>query len=269
MVLAVLSTSELLDEETIVADNTQGNRGFTLIELMVVVLLVAIMAAITVPQLVEVTRRGHLEETVNAVHRAVADARALAMKTRLATVVEIREESVWINQLATEACTSGYRKRCVQVMGATAIAADENVLRWDQGAVDKAGVAMCSFRQAAVNATGVCAVSNLSLGDGGAVCFNGSGQLWVRSGGDDTTLCAATDAAQDPTTVWLKSCVPWAANPGGATAQNAFSGADVRFNRFESGAGTCPPGGTLSADAKDVTRQVLIPAGGHPLVRLP
>jgi prepilin-type N-terminal cleavage/methylation domain-containing protein len=247
----------------------QKTRGFTLIELMMVTVLVAIMAAIVAPQLIDVNDRGNLDKVVNDTQKVIAFAKALAVKTRHAVVVEVRGDSIWVNTLQTNDCASKYRERCVMSAGDTKNAADTNVFRWDAPVYKASGVAMCDFRVASFGQTNTCDITTITLPGGGAgLCYNGSGQLFIRTSIDTASACGQTS---DPSNsaIWTKACVPWVGSNNSDSA-NDFSGADIRFNRFESASGKCAAdGSSLSPDVEGITRQILIPAGGHPMVRLP
>lgn len=265
-------TLEKLQEITHLMKNKK-KRGFTLIELMIVLVLVSILAAVTVPKLIQVSDRNKLGEVTNLFQQTVAEARSLAMKTRQAVVVEVQNNQMWINLLDGAACNAPIRKRCFHSLGAVRDAANINFIDLNTQEFQSAGVDMCDLRVATPNAAnnGQCTVSaDLSAG-GVGLCYNGSGQLWIRTVADANTVCTETNAP-DANANWAKACVPWIA--GGASAITAagstwFSGADVRFNRFDTGAGLCPAGAvTPPGGAEDVTRRVIVPAGGHPFIKL-
>lgn len=258
-------------------------RGYTLIELMVTVVLIAILAAVTVPQLNEVHKRNKLSEVTSLFQRTVAGARALAMQSRQAVVIEVRNDSMWVNLLNGTACNAPVRQRCFNLAENDGV--DPTVAAANPGAgvvylktldYTDSGIDMCSFRIAAVNATsGTCAVDSTDYSaSGAAFCYNGSGQLWVRAGSgaiDANAVCNATGAL-NAAAPWRKTCSPWITAGGtpSSTQTDWFSGGDVRFNRFTAGTGNCPPGAAsvTPAGAEDVTRRVMIPAGGHPYVKL-
>ena len=258
-------------------------RGYTLIELMVTVVLIAILAAVTVPQLNEVNKRNKLSEMTSLFQRTMAGARALAIKNRQAVVVEIRNDSMWINLLNGMACNSPARKRCFNLAENDGV--DPTVAAANPGAgvvylktsdyVD-AGIDMCSLRVAAVNTSaGTCAADAADYSSSGAaLCYNGSGQLWIRAGSgeiDANAVCNATGELNSAAN-WRKACSPWVGAGGTASSTQTdwFSGADVRFNRFTAGTGNCPIGAASAAPAgaEDITRRILIPAGGHPYSKL-
>ncbi|MBN2716789.1 MAG: type II secretion system protein [Deltaproteobacteria bacterium] len=231
------------------------NRGYTLIELMIVVALIAIVAAITVPKITEVNERTALSETVDLVQRSIADARTLSMKTRKAVVVELRQNNLWINVLSGTSCDSSIAKRCFD-MGESNRANTVNTATLPVSN-------MCNLRVAAI-ASDSCTVSADLTGSGVGLCYNGTGQLWIRQGADTMAECTGTaGAAPNP---WEKACSPWlGANAAvSSTLSNKFSGADVRFNR---GISSCPAGSATPAAAQDVTRRVMVPAGGHPYIK--
>ncbi|MBN2342678.1 MAG: type II secretion system protein [Deltaproteobacteria bacterium] len=252
------------------------NRGFTLLELMIVVVMVAILAAVTVPKMMQVSSRNKLGEVTNLFQETMAEARALAMKTRQAVVVEVRSNQLWVNMLAGTECNGPIEndgaadtKRCIQLIDSLG----SNVVNLALPEYTNAGVAMCDIRVAVLDA-GACSTENITIGDAFALCYNGTGQLWARTDPDKATNTACGDSsAPDPDAGWQKTCVPWiGANATVSATQGTwFSGADVRFNRFTAGSGSCASGGLDSAaptGSEDITRRVIVPAGGHPIVKL-
>jgi type II secretory pathway pseudopilin PulG len=246
------------------------------------VVLIAILAAVTVPQLNEVNRRNKLSEMTSLFQRTVAGARALAMKNRQAVVIEVRNDSMWVNLLAGTACNSPARQRCFDLAENDGVDPTVAAANPGQGVVylktpeyTDAGVDMCSFRIAAIDTSaGACVVETGYSATGAALCYNGSGQLWIRAGSgtiDANAVCNAT-APLNPDANWRRACSPWVGAGGtpSSTQTDWFSGADVRFNRFTAGTGNCPPGAASVAPvgAEDVTRRIVIPAGGHPYVKL-
>ncbi|MBN2529829.1 MAG: prepilin-type N-terminal cleavage/methylation domain-containing protein [Deltaproteobacteria bacterium] len=249
------------------------NRGYTLIELMITVLLIAILAAVTVPKLTEIKRRNRLSDATNLVQRTIADARALAMKSRQAVVVEIRNNAMWVNLLDGADCSDNVRKRCFDLkendgVDATLEPADpihSKVYLATDEFVD-AGVAMCDVRVALV-AGSACVVRQPASGMSIALCYNGTGQLWIRERMVGNTDCTdGTDV--DTTAVWERACVGWLGATPSSDKKTWMSGADIRFNRFDSGTAACPAGDGAPTNAVDVTRRVMVPAGGHPYVKL-
>lgn len=241
------------------------SRGYTLLELMIVLVMIAILAAVTVPKLMEVSQRNRLGELTNMFQEVVAEARSLAIKSRRAVVVEIRNGSVWVNLLDSVDCTGDIRKRCFRVVDTMGAAE----LDLETTEFSDAGIDMCNLRIATIDAAGGCVISSTDWASSGVgLCYNGSGQLWIREDVDTNTECGKSDAPS--VTAWNKACVPWVTADAvvSAVGSTLFSGADIRFNRFSSGAGTCPVGSITPTGAEDITRRVLVPAGGHPFVKM-
>ena len=227
-------------------------RGYTLIELVVVMALIAIVAAITVPKLSTVRDRTELSDTVSLFQRTIADAKSLAMKNRRAVTIEIRPDKMWVNVLSGMSCDDAIAKRCFHT--------------GESGGRDTTAInLMCDLRSASV-VSNACTVNANELSGGGlGICYNGSGHMWIRTGEDTNAACAAVaGASPNP---WLRACAPWiGANAAtNATQSTWFSGVDARFNR---GVSACPAGSATPSAAQDVTRRVIVPAGGHPYIKL-
>jgi prepilin-type N-terminal cleavage/methylation domain-containing protein len=240
--------------------------GFTIIELMMVVTIIAIFAAVAAPSVIEVTQRGKLTGMTDKIEMAASAARTLAMQTNRAAVLEINGTQLWINQLQTSDCGSPILKRCVQNMGSAKDSANTNIIVVNGGSYGEAGVNICSIRVALVDSSNKCVPTDVS-GNKIRICYAGNGDLMVdiKNGGDAATTCSSTSAVSAPK--WQRTCAAWAGQGASPAASLRFSGVQIFLNRFKSGSGTCKVGAALSSDALDVTREVQLPSGGHPTSR--
>jgi len=246
----------------------RNNRGFTLLELMAVLAVITILAAVSAPKLYHLNDRNRLIEMVGDVEQVAGHARALAMQSSRAAVIEVNGNNIWVNVLAGPNCDDTYERRCVQNMGDSKTTAQTNVLQIDEQIFLDAGVTLCSIRFASVvpdpvNAA-TCTVEDVDPGGAFALCYAGNGELWVRK---ETDAAAACDQTGDPTVnnKWERGCAAW--TKAGAAGGNDFSGAELRFSRFESTGSTCHLGSTASGEL-DVARAVHVPAGAHPFTRV-
>jgi len=239
--------------------------GFTLIELMVCCAIIAICAAIVVPQLVSHKRTTELADLVNMVQQTASQARSLALQTRRAAVLEVSgtSDKIWINTLRGPKCWEGISQTCVQATGHKTAAVPEFVISEEPYA--SAGAALCYVSGSTVTDPGgespTCdALESLSGASDFGICFAGNGDLYIRPEADEGAACGV-GAASAGSNTWLRAC-PQLGTDAGA------SGVVLMFNRFEGGgSGLCQPdAGT--PDVIDVTRAVYIPIGGAPYSRV-
>ena len=208
---------------------SKSNRGFTLVELMVVVAIIGICCAIVVPRLVEHKRTSDLSNLVNMVQQTVAEARNLALQTRRATVVVVSGSTkrISVNTLSGPKCGDGASQ---SGMAAFEYSADPY-----QSSASSA--AMCGALVSIGDGT---SCGHMDAGTTFQLCYSGSGELYFLSGSG-----------------WVRSCV---CLPASCDDEGNPSGVVLRFNRF--GGGASPS--DCSAGALDVTRAVYAPAGGAP-----
>jgi prepilin-type N-terminal cleavage/methylation domain-containing protein len=235
-------------------------RGFTLIELMVCVVIIGICAAIVVPQLIAHKRTTSLTDLVNMVEQTASQTRSLALQTRRAAVLEVSgaDRAIWINTLSGPQCWDGLSQTCVQTVGRTG---DVSVFNLGAEPYASAGAALCDVHVSEVTGAGTSAadcapVDGLSAASVFALCYAGNGELYIRNSEDSGTVCGGSAAAADRED-WSRAC----ADITGAATD--VIGAALRFNRFDGAVSDCD-----TADNKlDVTRAVYLPMGGAPYNR--
>jgi prepilin-type N-terminal cleavage/methylation domain-containing protein len=236
------------------------NRGFSLIELMVVCAIIGICAAIVVPQLVAHKRTADLADLVNMVQQTASQTRSLALQTRRAASLEVSGSTgkIWVNTLNGPTCWDGISQTCVQTAGHLDSVPEFNI---NDEPYASAGTALCDVSVSVVTGAGtgsaMCSLSgDLSATSDFAVCYAGNGDLYVRSSADPGAACGEGTATAD-SAAWERVC------PTIGTGADS-SGAVLMFNRFEGGGG----GACDEGDAVDVTRAVFIPTGGAPYSRV-
>ncbi len=245
------------------------NRGFSLIELMIVLVIIAIFAVIAIPNLIENQKRNELTDLTNMVEQAASQTRNLVMQTRRAAVLEFKADEMWVNRLSGPNCWSGIDQRCTLNLGqknSTPLVQVPFNLRDPDTYGDENGSFMCGVEVAKLNGAGdACeaAATTISPGASFALCYSGDGNLWFRDGDDAEAACTSSGTPV-PKNQWVRSCV--IIDSGDIT----FNGARIKFNRFDSSSSDVTGAFTDCADPSvmDVTRAVYIPYGGTPYSRV-
>jgi prepilin-type N-terminal cleavage/methylation domain-containing protein len=247
--------------------------GFTLIELMVVVVIIGIFCALSIPGILEIRYRNTLSDSTERVRSVAQTTRDIAMETRNAVVMEVTATSLWINLLSGPSCQSTtIQKRCTSSVAESS----GTVPLFETGADglgQAAGVHLCGGVALAINSgSGNCDVGgSLNVSDGFALCYSGKGELWYRVGGDSNTVCPAPTGSalgSPPANAnWVRSCsvdptigLGAVDLPDGSTT-DLTEGVVLMLNRYE--------GTSCSAsDAIDVMRLVKLPTNGAPFSEL-
>ncbi|MDJ0762307.1 MAG: prepilin-type N-terminal cleavage/methylation domain-containing protein [Myxococcota bacterium] len=235
--------------------------GFTLVELMIVVVIVAIVCAVTVPGIVSVRYRNTLTEMTNNIQEAGVIVRSLAMRTRHAAVLEVRTDRVWVNLLAGAGCSANIETRCLTKYSGTD---DIGEMSLTQGLAQSAGLAMCGGGARVAQAGGsgeTCEARDLGR-EAFAFCYSGSGELFIREGGDANMVCDG-GSLEPASTTWIRSCGRQTTQSIGFNDGSAFDlhdGAMIILNRYET---ACD-----STKAEDVRRAIFFPTGGAPFARV-
>jgi prepilin-type N-terminal cleavage/methylation domain-containing protein len=221
-------------------------RGFSLVELMVVVAIIAVFSALVIPGITRVRFRNNLSEMVNEMQQLATETRALAMQTRRAAVLEVNPNvAAWVNLLPSSNCadTTAVAQRCVFQADLTNIS------------YVTAGATMCPPNQLllAAGSPPVCEQSDDQPSDQYALCYSGRGELYIRDGADDNTACDADDATPNATATWTPVCDLVVANP---TAGTLTSGVAIPFNRYQNR--------DCTGTADDVQRVLFVPKSGAP-----
>ena len=235
------------------------NSAFTLVEVMIVVVIIGICAAIVAPQLVDHKRSSNLTDLVNLVQQTASQTRSLALQTRHGAVLEVSGSTgkIWVNTLSGPQCWDSISKTCVQTAGHAVVPElDLNVEPYLSAEAAMCGVQVQALTGADTD-TPSCDDLSLSATSDFALCYAGNGELYIRVGEDGDTICSVGAAGAERGD-WSRVC----ASTGDEGATN---GAVIRFNRFDGGSGSCAGGdGGTDDGVMDVTRAVYLPIGGAP-----
>jgi prepilin-type N-terminal cleavage/methylation domain-containing protein len=245
-----------------------NKRGFTLIELMTVIVIIGIFSALAIPGIMEIRYRNTLSDSVERVRSAGGAARDAAMQTRQATVLEVRSTGVWINLLSGARCDSDIEQRCITDMGGTS---DGFIPLYEEdGLGEVSGTAMCGgVVLSSDDGEGACTrTAALVRSAGFALCYSGGGELFYRLGADANTACDSS-SRPDGDVAWTRSCSTAAAVSVAFSDSSSYGlsdGAALMLNRYEADDGNamCQSG----TDMLDRRRLVVFPTNGAPFSQI-
>ena len=226
-------------------------------ELLAVVTIIGITSAVAIPGIVQVVYRNKLIDTVSLAQEAASRARAMAIQTNDAVVVEFRPDRIWVNRLAGGDCSAAIERRCASP---TTDSEGKGYLDLTETMLDLSGLAMCgAVALVKTERSDTCGVLQLAR-TGFALCYTGRGHLFVRNGVDEKTICTSTDA---PDGTWQFTCSQkdsvTAQPPDGENA-DISDGSIVLFNRYDESA--------CNGKGVDVRRGLFFPTGGNPYARI-
>ncbi|MCP4197501.1 MAG: type II secretion system protein [Proteobacteria bacterium] len=223
----------------------RNEHGFTLVELMIVVVIIGVFSALAIPGITRVMYRNTLSEMVNEMQQLAIETRALAMQTRRAAVLEVDPNAgALVHLLPSSNCAdaTAVAQRCVYEADLT------------NASYVTASATMCPPNQLLLSAANppVCSQSGTQPTGPYALCYSGRGELYIRAGADANTTCAATTAPSN-TATWSPVCDLVVEDP---TAGTLTSGVAIPFNRYA--ARDC------TETAEDVQRVLFVPKSGAP-----